>query len=484
MKNLILVLLLNIGLFTACNDRFLDIKPKENVSIADAIVSVPTMRTALMGTYSLMQHSDYYGRTLVVLPDLMSDNMYQSVVAGSRYNNYDRYSMTEADVDATNTWAQIYRVIINANAIIERGADLQTGFSTDEAIEIKQLRGEAHAIRALAYFDLCKLFAKTYTATTEGTQWGVPIVLSYPKNKTDISYPARNTVKEVYDQIIRDAQFALDLMPPSGTVINGTFTARLNRWGVYALLSRVYLYKGDWGNAEKAATQVISSGKYSLLPNATLVTDYKKQLNTESIFEIVNTEKDNQGTDGVAYLYSQMGYGEMLASTNLYSAYNAADARKGFMSKGNRNASGGETNVNLINKYSGNTEGVHFNENIKVFRLAEMYLIRAEARARLGSDIKGAQADVQLIRSRAYPTAAMVTETGTGLIDFIMNERRREFAFEGYRLFDLLRTKTNFTKYSAAGNTISITWMRDKVTLPIPQREILINPNLVQNAGY
>lgn len=467
---------------SSCKKTFLDIEPEQSVSIGDAIISVPTMRTAVTGVYSLMQHSDYYGRTLVVLPDLMSDNLYQSVIAGARYTNFDKYAQAVGDGDATGTWSQIYRVVVNANAVIERGALLQPGFPVADAAEGKQLQGEAYAIRALAFFDLCKLYAKTYTSTADASHPGIPLVLSYPKDKNDISYPARNSVKEVYDQVIKDLDSAISLLPANGNVINGTFGARFNRWAVFALKSRVHLYRRDWAEAESAATTVITSNRYTLLSNALLVSDFKKQLNAESIFEIVNSENDNAGTDGVAYLYSQQGYGEMLGSANLYSAYNAADARRAFITKGNRNASGGETNVNLVNKYSGNL--VNFNENIKVLRLAEMYLNRAEARARIGINISGAQADVQLVRTRAYPTSTPVTQTGQTLIDIIIDERRREFAFEGYRLYDLLRTQTNFTKYTAGGNTISILWTTNKTTLPIPLREMTVNHNLVQNPGY
>lgn len=481
-QNIFLALLLSATALAGCDKSFLDIKPEQNVSIANAIVSVPTMRTALNGVYSLMQAPDYYGRTLVLLPDLMADNMYQSVIAGARYSNYDRYAVTRSDADAAGTWINIYQVVTNANAIIERGAALQPGFPILDQEEGMQVRGEAYALRALSFFDLCKLYAKPYNFTADASHLGIPLVLSYPKNKNDLSYPARNTAKECYDRIIQDLDSAISLMPASGLPINGVFTARFNRWAAYALLSRVYLYKEDWANAELAATTVISSNKYSLLPNASFLADYKKQLNAESIFEVVNNDKDNAGTDGVANIYSQAGYGEMLGSANLYSAYNASDIRRGFMTKGKRNASGGETNVNLIGKYSGNT--VNFNENIKVIRLAEMYLNRAEARAHLGTNTAGAQSDLNLVRKRAWPAVASATETGSALVDVIINERRLEFAFEGYRLFDLLRMKSNFTKYSAAGNTVSVTFNQNKVTLPIPQRELTVNPNLIPNPGY
>jgi hypothetical protein len=481
-KKLLLYITGLLLVFSSCEKSFLDIKPSQSVSIADAIVSVPTMRTALTGVYSLMQSSDYYGRNLVVLPDLMADNMYQSVIAGARYTNYDRYNISSNDGDASSSWIRMYQVVTNANVIIEKGAALQAGFPLADAAEGQQIRGEAYAIRALAFFDLCKLFAKTYTTTTDASHLGIPLVLSYPKDKNDISFPARNTVKESYDQMIKDLDSAISLLPASGNVINGVNTSRINKWAAYALQSRVYLYKGDWANAETAASQVINSNKYSLLPNTTLIADYKKQLNAESLLEVVNNDKDNAGTDGVAYIYSQAGYGEMLCSTNLYGIYSSSDMRRSFITKGNRNASGGETNVNLINKYSGNT--VNFNENIKIIRLAEMYLNRAEARARIGVNLIGAQADVQAVRLRAQPTATPVTETGTALIDLIINERRKEFAFEGFRLYDLLRTKTSFIKYSTAGNTISVSWNSNKVTLPIPQREITINNHLEQNSGY
>ena len=165
------------------------------------------------------------------------------------------------------------------------------------------------------------------------------------------------------------------------------FKIRMNRWGALALKARVALYKEDWTTAASASTAVINSNRYSLLPFASLFTGFQTVGNTESIFEVANNATDNPGTDSYAYLCSQLGYGEVLATRQsmnsrstgttlttfkgLYEAYSATDARRKFVELGNRNSIGGEVNVPLCLKY---TNISTYTENTKVFRLAEMYL--------------------------------------------------------------------------------------------------------------
>jgi hypothetical protein len=165
--------------------------------------------------------------------------------------------------------------------------------------------------------------------------------------------------------------------------------------------------------------------------------------------------------------------------------YKSTDARRGFMSRSKRLGSGGENPANIVTKYSNVTT---FDENIKVIRLAEMYLIRSEANAHLVNEIP-ARADLNTIigRSDTNPASQVgVTVTGSALISAIINERRKELAFEGHRLFDLIRNKLSFTKTTRGGGTISITYPTNKTISPIPQTEMDANSGLSgqQNPGY
>jgi hypothetical protein len=255
-----------------------------------------------------------------------------------------------------------------------------------------------------------------------------------------------------------------------------------------------------------------------------MVQDFRTQSSAESLFEVVNNSNDNPGTDSYAYLSSQQGYGELLGTItsmnsrstgttlstfrSLYDAYAATDVRRNFVALGNRNALGGETNVPLCLKYVNITT---YLENIKVIRLAEMYLSRGEALARLAianndaAQLTSSLVDINLIRklrdtsSATRPYAASLSATpptgtlrASAYVDSIIVERRKELALEGQRLFDLNRTRTNYVKISSAGNATSrlvnyatpTSTITMRTILPIPIAQVQNNPNMVQNPGF
>jgi hypothetical protein len=298
----------------------------------------------------------------------------------------------------------------------------------------------------------------------------------------------------------------------------------LNRWGTLALRARVAIFKEDWPTAVAASTEVINSGKYSLFTYGSMVQDFRTPNNNESIFEVTNNTNDNPGTDSYAYLSSQGGYGELLGTNTamnsrstgttlttfrgLYESYTPTDVRRQFIALGDRNSIGGERNVPLCLKY---TNIVTYLENIKVMRIAEMYLSRGEARARLAVQnndaalLTASLTDINLIRksrdtaSSTRPFAASLLATpptgsirATAFLDSIIVERRKEFALEGQRIFDLNRTKTNYVKINSAGNAASRLIQYTATTssyyyrtiLPIPVTQVQNNPKMVQNEGF
>lgn len=513
-----------------CGKEFLDLKPQQSVFAEDVFSSLPTARAAVNGLYSLMQSYSYYGRDALVIPEVLSDNATRSVRTGNRYTGMNTMTHTATDANVSRMWNQMYQVVTAANNIIANEEKLRGVITTLQQEEFGQLIGEAYAVRALAYFDLVKFFARPLNHTADGSHLGVPLVLKPVTNVTEVVYPARNTAKEVYDQIYKDIAEALKRLPTTGDVywngsINSTFgKIRMNRWGTLALQARVAVFREDWATAVSASTAVISSGRYSLLPFGSHVQDFRTPGNIESIFEVSNNTNDNPGTDGIAYYCSQQGYGEMLGTRTtmnsrstgttlttfraLYEAYSATDVRRNFVALGNRNSIGGETNVPLCLKY---TNIVTFLENIKVLRLSEMYLSRGEALARLAvqnndnNALTSSLADINLIRksrdtaSATRPFTASLLATppagsirATAYLDSIIVERRKEFALEGQRLFDLNRTKTNYVKINSAGNSTSrlvdyaatTNSYYQRTILPIPVTQVQNNRNMVQNPGF
>ena len=298
----------------------------------------------------------------------------------------------------------------------------------------------------------------------------------------------------------------------------------MNRFSTLALKARVSVYKSDWASAADAANQVIASGRYALYTFGNMLQDFRTQNSSESIFEVANNTNDNEGTNSYAYLSSQSGYGELLGTRQtmnskstgttlstfkgLYDCYSNTDVRRNFLTLGNRNSLGGEINVPLCTKYINISTNM---ENIKVMRLSEMYLSRAEAMARLAvknsdaNSLNSSLVDINLIRksrdtasaTKAF-TASLLALPPTGaikataLLDSIIVERRKEFALEGQRIFDLNRTKTNYVKINSAGNSSSRLIQYTATTssyyyrtiLPIPVTQVQNNPKMVQNPGF
>jgi hypothetical protein len=472
------IIILLTGLLGACSKDFLQLKPDSSTETGRTIRDLPGLRAAISGVYSLMQNENYYGRTMPLLPDLRSDNGFISVINSNRYRNQDQYIVTSNDVYTTDSWNQLFAVIANANMVISKGPHISLLPSVTDSIEAKQIVAEAYALRAQVFFDLSRMYSQPYNYTRDALHMGIPIVTI--TNVDAVQSPSRSSMKDTYAQIITDLTTAIQQFQESKST--AFTTGRINIYSAKALLSRILLYKEDWVGAATLADQVIKSNKYLLMTNDKLVSDFKITGNNETVFEVINTPIDNIGTDGLGNMFNQDGYGDILASNNVYNIYAPGDVRRNFLTKSKRAGNGGEDPANVISKYNDVTT---FSESIKVIRLAELYLIRAEARAHLG-EAPGAQADLFVVAQRADRNALPVTVTGQALLDAILLERRKELAFEGHRLFDLIRTKRSFTKYLASDKTIQVVWPSTKVILPIPQRELDANPNIrnQQNEGY
>jgi hypothetical protein len=531
MKKIYSIIAISGMLFMAsCSKDFLDVKPQQSVLTEDVFKQMATSRAAVNGLYSLMQSYSYYGRDAMVIPEVLSDNATRSVRTGNRYTGMNTVTHTATDANVSRMWSQMYQVVTNTNAIIANETNIKNVATPLEQAEAAQLVGEAYAIRAMVYFDLMKFFARPLNFTSDGSHLGVPLVIKPIINITDVVYPPRNTAAEVYAQIDKDITDALSRLPTNGNVLsngsvnNTLFKIRMNRFSTLALRARVAIYKSDWTNAAAAANEVIASGRYTLYSFGSMLQDFRTQNSAESLFEVAYNTNDNPGVDSYAYLCSQQGYGEMLGTRTsmnsrstgatlttfrgLYEAYSATDIRREFIALGNRNSLGGETNVPLPVKYINIST---YMENTKVLRFAEMYLVRGEANARLAvatnnnALLTSSLSDINLIRksrdtaSATRPYAAVLTGTpptgsisATAYLDSIIVERRKEFAFEGQRLFDLNRTQTNFVKISSGGNatsrliqyTATTSSFYQRTILPIPVTQVQNNPQMVQNPGF
>lgn len=465
-KHIVLSILVSIAVFS-CSDNFLDINPEQNVPAESAVVDEKTLETALNGVYSELQSNNYYGRSFYVIPELMADNLFLSSRNTGRYLDFDNFVVSERDSYVEGLWIKLYSVLANASRVIEGGEQLESG-SIEQQARFDQMVGEAYAIRALAHFDLVRMFAQPYNFTSDAGHIGVPIIAQVYNERIS---PPRDNVRTVYQQINSDLEQAISKMSLSKQ--NGRFSVN----AAHALAAKVALYQEDFNGAISHSSEVINSGVFSLIANSNYLDLWGTDFNSEMIFEVINTISDNPGTNGLGHFFDVTGYADALVTFDLLGYYDANDVRLSAIIQGAK--PGAESDANFVGKFP---LGTSHDDNIRVLRLAEQYLIRAEAYAKTDKDDL-AQVDLYNVISRANTGANAITETGQELIDLILLERRKELAFEGERLFDLNRNKRDVNMVQGDKNTW-ISYPSEKFILPIPLSELNANPNMEQNPGY
>jgi tetratricopeptide (TPR) repeat protein len=446
--------LLSLG---ACNKQ-LDIKPTGTIDQTLAIRTNDDVQSTLVGTYNTMGDADLYGGGVFFETDLLAT---QEII---NWNGtfQDLTQMVNQRIVNSNAfvednWLAAYVVINQANNVL---ANLKLATDDDEK---NRWEGEAKFLRGLVYFDLVRLYGKAWTDGDPGTNLGVPIVLT-PTTKVDESAKvSRATVRQTYEQAIKDLTDAKTLLPE-----DNSFYA--NKYAAQAILARLYLQQGDYINALAEADDVISSGVYGL--NDKYEDEFPSKSKThfdntiEDIFAIQVTQQ--LGTNALNTYYASSGNagrGDIRVKDEFLAEFEPGDTRGEFYTI---------TSVNRTMKFN-NQYG-----NIHVIRLAELYLIRAEANTRLGSAVGDSPVnDINVLKVRAHlaPVAAVT-------LDDILMERRHELAFEGgFFLHDAKRLKAtadNNPLYMAG----TLPYNSPKLVFPIPLREILANPNLQQNEGY
>ncbi len=355
-----------------------------------------------------------------------------------------RKQITTGNADAEARWIESYEGINIVNNVLSA---LDVVNADDQA----RVEGEARFIRGLLYFDLVRYYGQAYEGGEANDQVGVPIVLTPTRGISDENDVTRATVAAVYDQILSDLTTAVDLLPPTNDVYAGSLAAR-------ALLARVYLQMDRYADARDVADAVIESGSFALTPS--YAEAFMNGSNSvEDIFAVQVSSQD--GTNSLTTFYSvpEFGYGDIEVLDNHLALYEDGDTRGDLFFE-----RGGVTYTGKFNNQFA---------NVTVIRLAEMYLIRAEANARLDSEVGASPTeDINRLRNRAGLDDLDDDDVD---LDFILEERRRELAFEGFRIHDIKRLQ---------GSVGTFAYDANELVFPIPAREIVANPNIEQNPGY
>jgi hypothetical protein len=438
-------LLLIIFLVSACK-KVLDTESELYIDQSQSIVDKRSAQAALVGAYNSLSQNNYQGNTYRYVTNLLSDNI--KWVGNTPTNReFDVYSVFATNTRVQELWSAIYKTINIANNIIDKVPFVKDP-TLDQAERNKE-RGEAFFLRALSYFDLVRL-------------WGnVPLVSRATQTPEDAKDIGNSKPAQIYEFIGRDLDSAETLLPAT---INRN---RANQYTAKALKARLYLYQKNWAKAEEFATQVINDSADFKLVNP-YSQFYAAKNSTESIFEIdytINNKNSyatnwfqNPATGGKKEFLPTDDFVALIKDPAIGGSRSALIFTAGGITYGNMN----------FHIATGEDQSY-------VLRLAEIYLIRAEARAELNKLDEGLN-DLNIIRNRANVPSIASVSTREELIDKILLERRLELAYESQRWFDLIRK-------DKAQLVLGITDVY-KLLLPIPRQEILVNPNLKQNPGY
>lgn len=471
-------LIIGIALMAVSCEDFLVERPHTSITSDIAISKASDVEYAVNGIYSLMASAGYYGGTMFYYGDIKGDDV-QSLYQSGRDTYYCyMFSHTSNGLHAGSLWGRPWYVIRQASNVIEA---IESGKISGDKDELNNYLGQAYATRALATFDLTRVFGYPY-AKDNGASWGVPII----DHVIGIDEcPVRNTVAECYDFIIAQLNKAIPLMSKMKD------DGHMNQYSARALLSRVYLYCERNKEAFETASSLIEelkSTSYQLASYDNYVAQFSldNKFSSESLFEIAFTQSNNPSWDSLSYLYHWWGYADMIVTSDFMNLLDEDwwDIRWWLV----YNERGSQW---WINKYPGPgpnrwTPAVY--NNYMVLRLSEVYLNAAEAAVKGGGDLAKGMEYLNAIVYRSNPSnTEQIVTSDTYTLDRVLKERRLELVCEGHRYFDALRNGLTIKREGGlhlTGAPTNIDWNYEKCVLPIPVEQFEVNPDMQQNPGY
>lgn len=491
---------------SSCVNDWLDVAPSDGTDADAALTSSSDLAAARTGMYAALKGNsnlvDYYGQQFFVYGDVHAGDDYQyNNLGGSNrasfyYDmNYQTASEFTSSTSSSNVaWKSPYIVIGRANRIIAAAEGGALSDAAEAKATIDQYAAEAKVLRALAHFDLVRIYGKPYTED-QGASLGVPLVTEVLESNAK---PARSTVAEVYTQVVKDLTEAIS----SNALATETEPGYVSVWGAKAILSRVYLNMGDYANALSVAEDIIKSKN----SGAALWTrdqyfkawDASTPNESEFLFRLnVTGSTDNNDLNGIGNLQQRDGYKEMVATKKFVDMLTSdpKDVRNGMFlpATAAKEVATYGTNKVFLNKLRGQGGNSRNVTIVPIIRLSEVYLTAAECAFRNNDKTKAVEYLNDLVKNRTTTEASLATVDNITL-ERILIERRKELIGEGQRYFDALRNNETITRYTSEADkgwhkTLSKdaqSFDRDyfKAIAAIPQAEINANPNIKQNTGY
>lgn len=487
--------LLTLGLLSGCGEKFLDEKPRDLITTENFYRTEADAIQATNAAYAQLNRGGQYNYALWGIGEIMSDNSFTGGGGGgdgAEEIQLDQFNIPTSNPMVTRLWSGSYVGIGSANLVLQKVPGIA---SMSEAIR-KRCLGEAAFLRAKYYFDLVRAFGD------------VPLILTPPASPAEARAIPRTPAAQVYAQIVTDLTNAIANLPET---YSGNDLGRATKWAATGLLAKVYLTQGNMPLAAQRAREVIASGKYSLWADYGDNFKVANENGKESLFEVQFVNGLNEYTfDGLGFvgneffgprgqgLVPQGGYGFNIPEKEFVDGYETGDKRRDVTiwkpgdayPAGSASASqpaslpGSPYGYNCKKWFVGkvNTNVWDSPLNFPVLRLAEVYLILAEA---VGPTAEGLEA-VNKVRRRAFgldinaTSAKDFTAATPNFTAAVQRERRYELAFEDDRWFDLKRQGKLLNNPALLAKGIK----PFNIVLPIPQAERDANPSLTQNDGY
>ena len=446
-------LFLLFTLTTSCN-KFLDKDPLGQIGQDELFNSETNANAAVMGVYRSMMSSFSYGQSMLIVPEFSARHVRHSAVF-PEYENFAEHKIQTINPWISNMWQAIYATINAANQVIQEVTAMDETMISADKKDI--LVSEAKFVRALHYFFLVRAFNK------------VPLKLTYTKEDDDIDIPQAET-EAIYEQIILDLTEASEGLPAENPYTGNAARGRASHWGSKALLAKVYLYQAaytnDYSKAANLAQQIIQEAGFSLVSDYPTI--WTTQNSTEALFEI---QFDDQATNPLAAVANDNASVLFLAKdSTILDLYAEEDKRKDFTIKK------GSAERYFMGKFPNFSPA---SQNIPLIRLAEIYLIHAESKARVDQSVsQAAYTSLKTIQDRAAVTEPIGNYTSlAAFIKAVQKEKEKELMFEGETWFDFCRTKLALEEYANLTD-------ENFFYYPIPSAQISLGTGLTQNPGY
>lgn len=471
----LLYIIVAILFLQSCEDN-LDIPPNDSLIAITAFKNVNDLQNALNTAY--YSYSYEYSESIdtrkpideptLVINSVFTDNTKVGKDSGGQKVPFHSLIMDPTTQFVEELWNTRYFMINITTRIIKAVESGAVEFEESDKAKVDDIVGQAYALRAWAHFQLFQYFTPDYL---DASGLSVPAV----DKVVSVENLPRNTVSEVLSQIDKDLTSSSSLIDDSRNDVKF-----IGNDFITALRANIALFKGDYNVALSEANKLIA--KYPLVEKSKYRDVFLDKDNTEVIFKIARTQADPfpgniwHFTGGSAFI-------EM--SNSLYNLLDQNDARYEVLLNVSESDPG--NNEHKINKYEGASQ--QFLSDIKIFRVSEMYLIKSEVEIR-NNQLADAKSTLQQLRDARFGTStslATFTDKDSGL-DFLLNERRIELAFEAHRYLDLKRFGKGLNRDSAdcdkLENACTMANTDARFTLPIPQKEMIANDLMVQNPGY